>query len=444
MCNLNCSKSQPKCFLPDYPPALSSASSGQGDLNSAVTKPFTPGHSDEASTALLERVLGRELTEPSSQGFLTCERKYVGSGGESAPIVISPGDESGVCEYGQYQHSAGSVPVPMSSREEPMAFATERDHTGIHIPATLSCSGYYEDSGETVSMAENFGNSFPPESDYSASFDHQSVYPVFPAQQPTLAGFDHCEQPGEFADGGGTYLPMPEFSVACNAPRSCGSTEPSTVVLNTSKSFQFNPANAARRPSAFVLPSEPGSSCQLEWTSPQSGSGQMSFRPVSGDIFTTAVEPSQLATEYYSKAAVSSRFVTSSRVKRTPSAPRMPIKSLDLGFDSIHSEGTLRHHGNDRAVATAPRPPGTKSSMSAATMTHSRQTAATNRLLGLLDLKSFHSQQVQQMPDHCMLRSIGLGHSGTHPPVTNTQPGGRLEFGRIPRPKVCDLICVYI
>lgn len=388
-------------------------------------KHLAPGHTDKATSTLLERVLGRRIMEESSQGLLLSEGMFVGPESahaqystENAPIVLSSGDDQSIAS----EYTAG------------------QDHVSIQVPTNLSYGGYSIDTGE---MQPLVGGGDPFQHEYAGSDPfYQNLYPVSHPEQPTLPTFEEWQQQqAAVRNSGSMHHSVSGSSLAWDNP---GPTMPPAAPLQNPKPLHGNLTDTCQKSPEFELSVEPRSSLQqLQWSPLQSMARPTNSEdPASGNLSTTSVDPSNLAAEYYGTGAVSSRYVAGDRVKRTPGT-RIPVKSLDLGFDNIQAESirpTSQLCGDDRAVADTSSAPEAESSYPAnVTGLLAREVPPVSQPLGLLDLKSFHSQEKQQMSRGHTWESISLRSPGMHSGVSNTQFQGLVGFERVSRPKVSDL-----
>ena len=135
----------------------------------------------------------------------------------------------------------------------------------------------------------------------------------------------------------------------------------------------------------------------------------------------------RLGREYYS-GVVSSRFIAGSAARQTPA--RNPVKSLDLGFDSL-GEQRLRLQSNDRVTAVpseaqrtasrsdSDRPRSSDVGVEFQSLKDKAGTLFGPRASRVSDLKAFHSKERQRaVPghrnwDHTRTESSGSGQPKT-------------------------------
>ena len=156
--------------------------------------------------------------------------------------------------------------------------------------------------------------------------------------------------------------------------------------------------------------------------------GKLSSFPFGSALQEASSNTAKLGREYYS-GMVSTRFIAGTAARQTPA--RNPVKSLDLGFDSLggEQEQRLRLQSNDRTISVpsgagrpASRGQSEQSSSSSAfdaefqSLKDRARTLFAPRASRVPDLKAFHSQEGRRA--HRSWDHPRTGSSGPSQPKT--------------------------
>ena len=126
---------------------------------------------------------------------------------------------------------------------------------------------------------------------------------------------------------------------------------------------------------------------------------------LSSSFHPSGENTTRLAKEYYS-GLVSSRFLASAAARHTNTPSRNPVKSLDLGFEDLCDRvQNPQFQSNDRSIAVTGCTNGRALSNSSdvdwksrsVSNWRSRDSLMSDRPQRLLDLKAFHSREMQQV-----------------------------------------------
>ena len=126
---------------------------------------------------------------------------------------------------------------------------------------------------------------------------------------------------------------------------------------------------------------------------------------LSSSFHPSGENTTRLAKEYYS-GLVSSKFLASAAARHTNTPSRNPVKSLDLGFEDLCDRvQNPQFQSNDRSIAVTGSTNGRALSnssdvglkSSSVSNWRNRDSLMSDRPQRLLDLKAFHSREMQQV-----------------------------------------------
>ena len=298
------------------------------------------------------------------------------SGTESDVVVMSSGDERELLpgEHRELSIVFGEA-APISGAEDKNAWdGPLYDQASSHFPPNPPSSPAPLDFSLLGGNDEgSFGPSFTTSSfQLSPTHDQTQSWSNFPQSNssPSYASTYSWNQPGE-ADN------------------------PNVVSFN-----QYQPLP----PAAVKLPVFSASSRTGKMPS-QKNIKNAVMTKLSSSFHPSGENTTRLAKEYYS-GVVSSRFLASAAARHTNTPSRNPVKSLDLGFEDLCDRvQNPQFQSNDRSIAvtgsTNCRALSNSSNVglksSSVSNWRNRDTLMSDRPQRLLDLKAFHSREMQQV-----------------------------------------------
>lgn len=355
---------------------------------------------------------------------------------DSAPLQIEAGQDAGL---GYMMPGAGYTEAPvisgtesdvvvMSSGDERELLTGEHGEFSIMFGETAAISGpsvlEYKNGWDGPLYGSNYDQAsshFPPNPpsspaplDFSllGGNDEGSFDPSFTSSSFQLSPtHDQTKSLSNLLDFPQSNSP-PSYASAYSWNQSGEADNPNIASFNQ---YQPPPPSTAVKLPVFSASSRTGKTpSQKEIKNAVMSKLSSSFHP--SDENTT-----RLAKEYYS-GLVSSRFLASAAARHTNTPSRNPVKSLDLGFEDLCDRvQNPQFQSNDRSIAVTGSTNGRALSNSSDVGLKSRSVSnwrngdslMSDRPQRLLDLKAFHSREMQQVAQGSGW-NVG-GNMSTHP-----------------------------
>ena len=308
----------------------------------------------------------------------------------------------------------------------------------------------------------SFCHSSYSQAPYSNSYNQasymspQNQFPTDPSVRPTSPMFlTFGAGDGEFNPGtaASSFHPSP----ACDRTQTTQSMldlpqpispPPYTSLCSRNQPVAVSSINSHRQPPGMAKQPVFSSGRRVGKTPSQKQIQNVVMSKFSGGSQPPKDNTSRLAKEYYS-GPVSSRFLASAAVRHTSTPLRNPIKSLDLGFDSLTDDVQRpQFQSNDRPIAATCSTNG-RSSCNVASSRDRNVSAledvrVSGRLSGLLDLKAFHSRERQQVIQEGRWNPTGIGNTSTSTHTSKSVDnwlGVPCLISKATRHKVDHLLC---
>ena len=375
-----------------------------------------------------------------------CDYVPVPTSSGAAPQMLETGGQDTGVQYGYVMSGVGytdGLPLSRITDSDVLVLSSE-DQRDTDLVKCTELTHNYTQFGEAFASERSFSRSsqLPDAQDYQAScMPPRNHFPTNLSSKPASPIFSM------FGTSGGEFSPNTSassfhLSPACEQTRATQGMPdvPQTISLLPYASLYSRSqpvalgkvdANLAsanphqQPPSTAKLPTI-SSSNRIGKTPSQKHIKSVVMSKLSGGSQPPTDNTSRLAKEYYG-GPVSSRFLASASVRHVSTPLRHPVKSLDLGFESLGGQVQRpQFQSNDRSIAATCSNNGRSRSNCSSVSSRGSSVSAvedvrgSGRPSGLLDLKAFHSRERQQVIRESCWSPLGSGVGGNTSTATHT------------------------